>query len=87
MHLPGFEPGTFRVWGECDNQLHHKCLSIILVLYFLNTPKIVKSSHNYDFFFAYYLIYKFKINDIRSMSKAWYMNLNNNLMIFFHRIN
>ncbi len=25
MQLPGFEPGTSRVWGERDNQLHHSC--------------------------------------------------------------
>ena len=30
MQLPGFEPGASRVWSERDNQLHHRCLSLIL---------------------------------------------------------
>ena len=41
MFPPGLEPGTFRVLGECDNQLHHRNSRVaktgILVLY---NPKL-----------------------------------------------
>ena len=48
MHLPGFEPGTSRVWGERDNQLHHKCQSNIPPHAILNTRTnefSIKSNH------------------------------------------
>ena len=38
MQLPGIEPGTSRVWGERDNQLHHKCNSADLTSLFLKYP-------------------------------------------------
>ncbi len=37
MHLPGFEPGTFRVWGERDNHYTTSATLLALVLYLLST--------------------------------------------------
>ncbi len=44
MHLPGFEPGTSRVWGERDNQLHHKCNGVDLTSLFLKYPYTISIS-------------------------------------------
>ncbi len=59
MHLPGFEPGTSRVWGERDNQLHHKCNGADLTYLFLKYPyklnlMLISSVTSIHFFINYF---------------------------------
>ncbi len=64
MVSPGFEPGTYRVWGDRDNQLHHETVTywFLTVKDFIHCTLqgfyvVISAINHYMFIWFYFLFF------------------------------